>query len=65
MKVSKTSYMWKKYIWNSSRFTWRNGKYLADIIQDTVSMCVKVSRQKLSPTTIKQKQSRQVLMRKI
>ena len=41
--------MKKIYIWNSSRFTWRNGKYLADIIGDTVIMCGKSMNAKAKP----------------
>ena len=35
----KTSYMWKDYIWNPSTCISKNGKYLVNIMNDSVITC--------------------------
>ena len=42
IRVQKTPYMWKDYIWNPAACSFEKGKYLASIIDDSVIMCDEV-----------------------
>ena len=39
MRVQKTSYIWKDYIWNPASCGCKNGKYLTNIMDDSVITC--------------------------
>ena len=39
MRVQKTSYMWKVYIWNPATCYCKTCKYLASIIDESVITC--------------------------
>ena len=43
MRVQKTSYMWKNYIWNPATCSCKNGKYLKSIIVDSVITCDEIT----------------------
>ena len=49
----KTSYMWKDYIWNPSTCISKNGKYLANIMNDSVITCDEIIEEKV-PTNFKE-----------
>ena len=38
-EYKKTSYMWKRFIWNPAACSCKNGKYLASITEDSVITC--------------------------
>lgn len=39
VKIEKRSCVWKTFIWNVSTFTCKTGKYLGNIVGDSITTC--------------------------